>query len=135
MSTYNGWPVIAIPAYPPAPQSIEFFQVDSVSLSRSPFTGQQQVQIWGGTWMEATVTMPPMSDANAQAWITFLRALQGSGNVFQFSGAFAAAFPASISTGSSPSGGRYWRLANNKRSWSISLGSIYGFKFDIIEAF
>jgi len=127
MPTYNGWNIITIPAYPPAPQSIEFTQNDAVAISQSPFSGQQQVQIWGGSWMEASVVMPPMTFVNAQAWVAFLRALQGVGNVFQFSAAFMAAYPADL-------GSRYWRLKQNTRKWSISQARLYGLQFEIREA-
>jgi hypothetical protein len=126
MPTYLGRTIVTIPAYPPAPASIDFTQVDAVAVSTSPFTFQQQVQQWSGSYRKASVSMPAMTDANAQAWIAFLVALDGSANVFQFSAAFAAGYPASIGT-------RYWCLDSNERKWSINQSRMYGFQFDIRE--
>src|ERR1041385_4715845 len=127
MSTYNGWEIIDIPADPPAPQSIEFSQIDIVAQSISPFTGQQQLQDWNANYMEASVSLPPLTDAQAQAWIQFLRDLKGMANVFKFSDAFVAAYESSI-------GNRYWRLKSNQRKWSISEARVYGISFEIREA-
>ncbi len=126
-SYYLGRLIIAWPSYPPAPASIEFSQVDATAASVSPFTFKQQVQKWGGSYRKATVTMPAMTDATAQAWIAFLVALDGMANVFQFSTAFAAKYPASI-------GSRYWCLNSNERKWSINSNRAYGMQFEIREA-
>jgi hypothetical protein len=127
MPTSSDWEVITIPSYPPAPASIEFSVIDIVALSRSPFTGQQQVQDWQATYMEAKVSLPPLTDARAQPWIAFLFGLKGMAKVFQFTPEFAAAYPASI-------GDRFWRLKSNQRMWSISEQRVYGISFEIIEA-
>jgi len=134
MSTYLGRTIIPIPSYPPAPASIECSQVDAVAASLSPFTFQQQVQQWGvggsppspSTYRKASVTMPAMSDANAQAWVAFLVSLNGVANCFQFGAAFAAAYPLSI-------GSRYWCLTSNERKWSINSNRAYGMQFEIRE--
>lgn len=133
MSTYLGWTVVTMPSTPASPQSIEFSPNDIVALSKSPFTGQQQVQNWGTGPMEASLSLPPLTDTDAQAWIAFLLALNGVANVFQFSSAFAAAYPASLKTGS-PLAQRYWRLKSNQRKWSISEARVYGIQLEIIEA-
>lgn len=134
MPLYNGWNVITIPGTPPAPASIEFSVVDIVSGNVSPFTGQMQVYQWGATYMEAMVYMPPMTDTDAQEWLAFLRALQGIANVFQFTSAFAAKYPESITAGTSPPQPRYWRLKSNTRKWSINDSRLYGISFEIREA-
>lgn len=126
MPTFLGRTVIVIPAFPPAPASIEFSQVDAVAVSMSPFTFQMQVQKWTGTYRKANVSMPAMTDANAQAWITFLTSLNGVSNCFQFSTAFAAAYPSSIGT-------RYWCLTSNERKWSINTNRMYGIQFEVRE--
>lgn len=127
MATYLGWTIVFIPDSPPAPQTIEPVQIESVAMNVSPFTGQQQVQDWNATRMEMRVTMPPMPFAQAQPWIDFMRQLKGAACVFQFTAAFMAAFPADL-------GSRYWRLKGNSRKWSVVNGKIYGFSFDIMEA-
>lgn len=126
MPTYLGRTIVAIPAYPPAPASIEFTQVDAVAAVVSPFTFQQQVQQWAGSYRKCSVSMPAMTDANAQAWVAFLVALAGGANVFQFGSAFAAAYPLSIGT-------RYWCLVSNERKWSINSNRAYGMQFEIRE--
>lgn len=133
MSTYLGVDVITMPSTPASPASIEFFLIDIVALSKSPFTGQQQVQDWNASYMKASVSMPPLTDTQAQDWIAFFVAMKGIKNVTQFTSAFAAAYPASLKTGS-PLAQRYWRLESNERKWSISEARVYGFQFNLIEA-
>lgn len=116
-----------MPTDPPSPQSMEFSVVDIVAVSRSAFTGQQQIQDWQATYMEASVSLPPLTIAQADAWITFLRDLKGMANVFQFQTAFSSAYSSSI-------GSRYWRLKSNQRKWSITEARVYGIQFEIMEA-
>jgi hypothetical protein len=127
MPTYLGWNVVTIPTSPPAPASIEFTQIDNVAISVSPFTGQQQTQDWQATYMEASVSLPPLTYAQAQAWVTFLRNLKGVAGVFQFGSAFTAAYSADLGT-------RYWRLKSNARKWSVTNARLYGIQFDVREA-
>lgn len=127
MSTYLGWTVVPMPSAPAAPASIEFSVFDPVAISKSPFTGQQQVQRWGFSWMEASVSMPPLTKAQAQAWVQWLRDLNGMANVFQFGTAFDVAYNESVKS-------KYWRLKSNTRKWSISEARMYGIQFDIQEA-
>lgn len=126
MATYQGRNIVSIPASPPAPAHIEITQVNTSALSRSPFTGQQQVQDWGGSWMEAVVTMPTLTYAQGQAWIAFLRALRGQAGVFQFTTAFVTAYP---EIGSST----YFCLKTPSRKWSVNPGKLYGLSFEILE--
>ena len=80
---FNGWPIVPMPRAP-GPKQISFRQNDSVGMTQSPFTLQSQVQAWpGADWWEADVSLPPMSAADARAWIAFLAALRGKANVFQ----------------------------------------------------
>src|SRR5216684_2650377 len=58
---------------------------------------------------------------------TFLRALNGMANVFQFGSAFATQYASSI-------GSRYWRLKTNTRKWSSSEMRVFGVQFEIREA-
>jgi hypothetical protein len=116
-----------MPTDPPSPQSIEFSAMDKVAVNISPFTGQQQIQDWLVPTREATVQLPPLTAAQADAWITFLVDLKGMANVFQFGTAFSAAYSSSI-------GSRYWRLKSNQRKWSISEARVYGIQFEIMEA-
>jgi hypothetical protein len=83
MPTALGWNLIAMPSTPPAPQSVEFSAVDIVGASYSPFTGQGQFYDWQAGWLEATITMPPLTQLQAPAWVGFMMALRGQLNVFQ----------------------------------------------------
>lgn len=58
-------------------RQINFRQKTVVAVSRSPFTGQRQVQVHPGQWWEADVTMPPMIREVAEEWISFAAKLNG----------------------------------------------------------
>lgn len=118
---------ITIPTTPAAPRSVEFIVNDAAAVVISPFTGAQQVQYWGTLPMELSVTWPAMTEAQIGAWITFLRALKGQANYFQFGSAFTAAYTAAL-------GSRYWRLKENRRKWSLGDQRVYGIQFDVREA-
>ena len=83
MATFNGWEIIPLPASPAAPASIEFTAMDTVAMSTNPFTAQQQVQDWQASWLEASVTYPPLTQVQAQSWIAFLMSLRGQAKIFQ----------------------------------------------------
>ena len=54
-----------------------------VGYAASPFTGQQQTYVWPGQWWEIDGTLPPLTtDADADAWIGFLLALNGRQGTF-----------------------------------------------------
>lgn len=67
---------ITLPATP-AIAGIEFVPGNTVGVSRSPWTGQTQVQRWAAELWGARVALPPMSRANAAAWIASLQSLRG----------------------------------------------------------
>jgi hypothetical protein len=127
MSTYNGWNIVTIPTFPPAPQSIEFEQFDIVADTTSPFTGQQQIQDWNANYMSLRVNLPVLIYANAQPWVAFFRSLKGKAGVFQFTAAFMAAYPNDL-------GSRYWRLKSNSRQWTVSKDRVYLISFECREA-
>ena len=91
MLILNGLDLIAMPASPSAPASMEFTLQDTVATSVSPFTGQQQIQDWQASFLEASVSMPPLTQAQAQNWIAFLMALRGQAKVFQLGDPLAVA--------------------------------------------
>ena len=84
MNIALGWNLVTLPNDPPAPATIDFSAVDIVAASTNPFTGQQQIYDWGGAMLEASVSLPPLTHTQAQAWIAFLLRLKGTANVFQF---------------------------------------------------
>lgn len=53
-----------------------------VGVTRSPFTGQEQVQKHQGQWWEFEGKLVPMSRANAEAWIAFFISLNGMQGTF-----------------------------------------------------
>jgi hypothetical protein len=98
MPTFNGWNIISLPTTPPAPATIDFTATDIVAMSISPFTGQQQVQDWQQGWIEASVSYPPLTHAQAQPWIASMMGLRGQANVFQIGDPLAVA-PQGVGTG------------------------------------
>lgn len=126
MSTFNGWPVVTMPSSP-APSQVEFSKQNIVSANVSPFTGQEQILDWGSSWLEATVTLPPMPAATAAAWVTFLVGCRGPVSVFQIANAKFASLTPTLING-------YWRLKTNVPKWSINEAIFYGITFDMREA-
>jgi hypothetical protein len=123
---------IQMPAVPLAPVTIEPLLADIVASSTSVFTGAQQFYNWGVGPCELSASFPPMSQAQAQPWITFLEALQGTANYFCFSSSFQAAYSEILVNGSNP---RYWRLKDNKRKWTVDRDRYYRISLDCREAF
>lgn len=54
----------------------------SVAMSESPFSYAQQVHDFGGARWEAEVTIPPLSQSDAQIFQAFLIGLEGSKGTF-----------------------------------------------------
>jgi hypothetical protein len=56
---------------------------DAVAIVTSPFTGQTQAQVWQGAdqWT-GTITLPPLTQCEADEWIAFLGELRGMANCF-----------------------------------------------------
>ena len=61
MATFNGWTIVTLPTDPPAPASIDFTLQDLVASVDNPFTGQQQFQDWQASFIEWSVSMPPLT--------------------------------------------------------------------------
>lgn len=83
MATFNGWNIIALPAYPPAPKSIEWQLDDVVGATRNPFTQQQQAYDWGQAVLRGSLSYPFMPATIARTWMAALMAFRGVLNVFQ----------------------------------------------------
>ncbi len=58
---------------------------DIVGISQSPFTAAQQVYRYTGQFWEADITLPPMTRAEAEYWISFLLKLNGPYGTFLLS--------------------------------------------------
>jgi hypothetical protein len=126
----SAWTVTTMPATPGL-ASLEVTPQFPVSVSISPFTGQQQVQDWGGGWLTAKATLPPMDAVTAAPWITFFMSLRGPAYVFAFTvdTTITEALPASAS------GQGYWRLKAGSLQWQVSKDKIYYCSFECLEAF
>src|ERR1700733_9278292 len=118
----GGGSLIAMPTTP-WPKMLEVKSTHLAAANTNPFTGQQQIQDWAADVQEISVSIQSLSQSAVAAWITFLKALSGSVNVFQFPSAVASAFPESLTSDGSTQ--YYWRLKGNSISWNISPGKIY----------
>lgn len=75
------------------------FQANNiVGMSKSPFTYQQQVYEWPGEYLAADVSLPPLNQSQAEAWINFLTALRGTLGTFLIGDPIKTA-PAGVATG------------------------------------
>jgi hypothetical protein len=82
IGSFNGASILAFPARPGLRQ-LELVMNDTVSVTRSPFTGQTQLQAWpGADWWEANLTLPQMPQCDAQIWTAFLAQCRGMSNLF-----------------------------------------------------
>lgn len=85
IGTFNGASIVAFPSKPGI-QQLQLDMNDTVAMSRSPFTGQTQVQSWpGADWWEASITLPQMNESDAAIWTAFLAELRGMTNMFYLS--------------------------------------------------
>ena len=91
MLILNGLDLIAMPTTPSAPATVEYTALDTVAAGVSPFTGQEQIQDWQASYIEASVSMPALTHPQAQEWIAFLMALRGRAKVFQLGDPLAVA--------------------------------------------
>ena len=83
--TLNG-NAVSLVSFPSAPglRSVEFSFTDSVAIVTSIFTGQVQAQQWvGADQWTGTLTLPPLTQTQADRWIAFLMELRGMLNPFQ----------------------------------------------------
>jgi hypothetical protein len=75
--------VVSLPASPGL-RTVEWNFTDAVAVVSSPFTGQTQAQQWLGADMwSGTLTLPPLTQGQADAWISALMEMRGMANAFQ----------------------------------------------------
>jgi hypothetical protein len=76
--------VVSLPATAGALQSIDWNFTTAVATVTSVFTGQVQAQKWPGAdlW-SGTATLPPLTQTQADAWLSALMQMQGMSNAFQ----------------------------------------------------
>jgi hypothetical protein len=70
-----GFP-ITLPLTPP-PKTVRYRPVAVNSMTRSEFSGEQQVYTFGPGWWETDVLMPPMDNYHARVWSAALQSLNG----------------------------------------------------------
>jgi hypothetical protein len=63
-------------------RSINLRARNAVGLSRSPFTFKEQVFSHGGQMLEAEISLPPMTRAEGEQWVSFLIKLKGMQGTF-----------------------------------------------------
>ena len=63
-------------------RSVELSARTAVAMVMSPFTGEQQVYAWPGQWWSWSVSLPPMTEAEAAVWAGFFLALNGPEGTF-----------------------------------------------------
>jgi hypothetical protein len=83
--TLNGNDVTLV-ATPPidGANAVEWNFTDAVAIVASPYTQQTQAQAWvGGDMWGATVTLPPLSQEEADVWVSALMECRGMMNAIQ----------------------------------------------------
>jgi hypothetical protein len=73
---------LVLPASPPGFRGFQMLGHSTVGVSKSPFTGTQQAYEFPGEWWEIQASLPPMTRADAERWISFLLALRGRAGTF-----------------------------------------------------
>lgn len=81
-----------------APKRVTFYSVNAVTISRSPFTFDTQIQEFAGQSWGAEVTMPAMTREQAEQWVAFIMALQGPKGTFYLRDPLATE-PRGVATG------------------------------------
>ena len=75
--------LVSLPASPER-REVQFDAFDAVALVPSEFTGQAQAQQWpGADMLSGTMTLPPLTQVQADDWISFLMQCRGMANAFQ----------------------------------------------------
>ena len=119
------------PDPPPAPSRFEFRLCPITGAVTNPFLATQRIYDWQASYVEASVLLPPMPRAVAQAWVDFLASLDGQANSFQFPPSLVASYPESLTTdGATP---RSWCLLKNDTDWSVTTAALHGIAFEIRE--
>ncbi|MCU1251537.1 MAG: hypothetical protein JWQ49_4566 [Edaphobacter sp.] len=76
--------VVSLPASAGSLQSIDWNFTTAVATVTSVFTGQVQAQRWpGADALSGTATLPPLTQIQADQWISALMQMQGMSNAFQ----------------------------------------------------
>lgn len=67
----------------PGPRTVEWSLDDPSAALTSGFSNQSQIQRWpGADILSGTFSLPPLTQAQADQWITFLMLIRGQSNAF-----------------------------------------------------
>lgn len=67
----------------PVSRHIRLIAVTNAAMTRSVFTGEQQITEHQGQWWEAEYELPPMERDDAEPWLSILLALAGRVGTFK----------------------------------------------------
>jgi hypothetical protein len=113
---------------PPTPGWVKVNLVASnvVGLSISPFTLQAQTYQWPGEGWSASVSLPPMTQSTAEAWVTFLVSLRGTLGTFYIGDPLHLA-PRGVATGTPVVNGAQSAMSTTlaTRGWTASVTNIF----------
>jgi hypothetical protein len=123
----NSVSVVGLPASPGL-QSVDFNFSTPVANVTSVFTGQVQAQRWpGADTLSGTATLPPLTQAQADQWISALMQMQGMSNAFQL-GDPTKAMPAGTPLGTPTADGSVAMVAGGitlyTKGWTASTTNL-----------
>lgn len=109
----------------PSWMKVNFSANNIVGVTKSPFTGQQQVYQWPGENWSADVSLPPMDQVTAEAWVTFLISLRGALGTFYLGDVLHTA-PVGVATGTPVVNGAQGSMSNTlaTKGWTHSITGI-----------
>jgi hypothetical protein len=99
----------------PAFRDAEFMLRDVIGVSESPFTLEQQVYDWNAQRWECSLSLPPMTRAQAEPWLAFFLKLRGR------KGTFLLGNPDGATPRGTPSGTPLVNGAHSARASSLSI--------------
>jgi hypothetical protein len=99
----------------------------AVAIAKSPISYAQQAHKRSGEEWIIEAELPPLTESQATAWITWLLAQEGSYNTFSLD---VSEWDASASGDTSIT----FRLADNDTGWTIGEAMTFGIKFNAYQA-
>lgn len=99
----------------------------AVSMAKSPASFAQQVQKRAGEEWVLSATLPPLTEAQATAWVTWLLAQEGMYNTFNLD-------VSDYDAGASGETTVAFRLDANDNGWSIGDAMTFGIQFSAFQA-
>lgn len=105
---------------------INFTANNIVGISKSPFTMQQQVYQWPGEGWEVDVSLPPMNQATAEAWVNWAVSLRGTLGTF-YIGDDQHTEPRGVATGTPVVNGAQNAMSNTlaTKGWTANVTGIF----------